>query len=195
MARRSDHTRDELTEMALDSARAIVIEKGISALSGRKVTARMGYTIGTLYQIFDGMDDLVEKVNARTLSALYDQCAPSAEVETVADRLRAFGVSFVDFVNAHSNEWDAVMSYPYGPDHKFTSSYDDQIHRLFGLMIDATQHLYDAEEEAEHAADMAVLWASLTGILSVSASERQVGGLTLKQMLDRLVQMYLNARR
>ena len=194
MARRSDHTREELTEMAFDSARAIVVEKGISALSGRKVTARMGYTIGTLYQIFDGMDDLVERMNARTLRALYDQCASSAEIETVADRLRAFGISFVDFVNARPNEWGAVMSYRYGRDHEFGEEYDREIQNLFGLMIEATQHLYNEDEEADHAADMAVLWASLTGILSVTVSERQVGGLTLKQMLDRLIKMYLNAR-
>ena len=180
--------------MALDAARAIVVEKGISALSGRKVTARMGYSIGTLYQIFDGMDDLVERMNARTLAALYDQCAPSAEIETVADRLRAFGFSFVDFVNSHSNEWDAVMSYGYGRDHEFTDLYDREIRKLFGLMLEATKHLYHEDEKVDHTADMAVLWSSLTGILSVAASERQVGGLTLRQMLDRLIQMYLNAR-
>ena len=65
--------------MALESARAIVVEEGISALSGRKVTARMGYSIGTLYQIFDGMDDLVERMNARTLEALYNQCEKLAK--------------------------------------------------------------------------------------------------------------------
>jgi hypothetical protein len=61
-------------------------------------------------------------------------------------------------------------------------------------MREATGQFYDASEKAEHSADMAVLWASLTGILSVAVSERQVGGLTLEQMLDRLIQMYLSGR-
>ena len=180
--------------MALESARTIVAENGVAALSGRKVTKRMGYTIGTLYQIFGGMDDLVEKMNARTLAALYDNCVGSAEIEPVSERLKGFAFSFIEFAKQHPNEWNAVMSYRYGEDHKFSEDYNREIYRLFNLMIDATQHLYEEDEQAEHSADMAVLWASMTGIFSVEASERQVGGLTLEQMLDRLIQLYLSAR-
>ena len=195
MARRSDHTREELTEMALESARAIVIENGVSALSGRKVAARMGYTIGTLYQLFDSMDELACTMNARTLRALYQRCTESITTGTVADRLKAFGMTFVAFVENHPNEWEAVMSYRYGERHAFTEEYDAQIRELFDLMREATGQFYSEIERAEHSADMAVLWASLTGILSVAVSEKKVGGLTLEQMLDRLIQMYLSGRK
>ena len=195
MARRSDHTREELTEMALESARAIVVENGVSALSGRKITARMGYTVGTLYQLFDNMDELVCTMNARTLRALYKRCLENSATGSVADRLRAFGMTFVTFVENHSNEWEAVMSYRYGERHVFTEEYEAQIRELFGLMREATGQFYSETEIDEHSADMAVLWASLTGILSVAVSERQVGGLTLEQMLDRLIQMYLSGRK
>ena len=106
----------------------------------------------------------------------------------------AFGMTFVTFVENHSNEWEAVMSYRYGERHVFTEEYDARIRELFGLMREATDQFYSETERAEHSADMAVLWASLTGILSVAVSERQVGGLTLEQMLDRLIQMYLSGR-
>ena len=195
MARRSDHTRDELTEMALESARAIVIEQGIAGLSGRKVTGRMGYTIGTLYQIFSGMDDLVETMNARTLEMLYEKCRPNLELEAVADQLRAFGLSFIEFVKEHPREWHAVMSYRYGEEHTFKPEYDEQVRALFGLMRKSTGHLYGEDEAKEHATDMGVLWASLTGIFSVAASERHVGGLTLEQMIDRLIGIYLQSRK
>ena len=194
MARRSDHTREELIEMALESARAIVVKNGVSALSGRKVTARMGYTVGTLYQLFENMDELVCTMNARTLRALYERCTESSQTGTVADRLRAFGMTFVTFVENHSNEWEAVMSYRYGERHVFTEEYEARIRELFDLMREATGQFYSEAERADHSADMAVLWASLTGILGVAVSERKVGGLTLEQMLDRLIQMYLSGR-
>ena len=120
--------------------------------------------------------------------------AQAPRIEPIADRLKAFGFSFVKFVNDHPQEWDAVMSYRYGEGHVFSDEYNSRINDLFGLMIEATRHLYGDGEEAEHSADMAVLWSSLTGILSVTISERQVGGLTLEQMLDRLIQMYLSGR-
>ena len=66
---------------------------------------------------------------------------------------------------------------------------------LFGLMRKSTGHLYGEDEAKEHATDMGVLWASLTGIFSVAASERHVGGLTLEQMIDRLIGIYLQSRK
>ncbi len=193
MARRSDHTRAELTQLALESARAIVKKDGIPALSVRKVTARMGYTVGTLYQLFDGMDDLVERMNAKTLAALYEHCSKGAELDEVAAQLKAFGILFIEFVKAHPNEWDAIMSYRFKEDHTTSDEYHREILRLFGLLETATQQFYGEDDQEEHSADMALLWASLTGIWGVAKSERQVGG-TLEQMIDQLISLYLDAR-
>lgn len=193
MARRSDHTRAELTQLALESARAIVIKDGISDLSVRKVTARMGYTSGTLYQLFDGMDDLVERLNAATLAELYEFCSKGAEQDDVAAQLKALAILFIEFAKAHPNEWDAIMSYRYKDGHTTSEEYHREILRLFGLMETATQQYYGDDDQDEQAADMALLWASLTGIWGVANSERQVGG-TIEQMIDRLIRMYLSAR-
>lgn len=179
--------------MALDSARAIVIDEGIAALSARKVTARMGYTVGTLYQLFDSMDDLVERLNAETLAALYEYCRDGADHADVAEQLKALGILFGEFVKQHPNEWDAIMSYRYRDDHTTSDQYHSEILRLFGLMEDATRDFYGEDEAEEHAEDLAMLWASLTGILAVANSERQVGG-SLEETLERLIRMYLKAR-
>lgn len=193
MARRSDHTREELTQLALNAAREIVSSEGIIALSGRRVTGRMGYTIGTLYQVFNDMDDLVEQMNARTLAMLFVHCQAGASQGSVAQRLKALGLLFGEFIKAHPNEWDAIMSYRYKDDHTTSESYHCEILNLFGLMEDATRQFYAKGQQEEHAADMAMLWASLTGILSVAFSERQVGG-SLEEMLERLIAMYIQAR-
>ena len=56
--------------MALDAARAIVSETGLEGLTTRKVAKRIGYTVGTLYQLFNDADDLIEQMNTRTLAGL-----------------------------------------------------------------------------------------------------------------------------
>ena len=179
--------------MALQSARKIVAKEGITALSGRKVTGKMGYTIGTLYQLFDDMDDLVERMNAETLAMLYGHCQSGADQDGVAQQLKALGVLFGEFVRAHPNEWDAVMSYRYKDDHTTSEEYHREILKLFGLMESATRQFYEKGEEEQHAADMAMLWASMMGILGIAFSERQVGG-SFEQMLEQLIDMYLKAR-
>ncbi len=193
MARRSDHTRPQLTELALDAARKIVVDEGIAGLSARKVATKIGYTVGTLYQIFDDMDDLVERLNAATLAALHDHCAAGVKQGGVEDQLKALGVLFDGYARAHAAEWDAVMSYRFKDGHETADFYHTQILKLFSLMEAATRELYGPDEKEEHAADLAMLWASLTGILAVANSERKVGG-SLDQMLGRLVSMYVKAR-
>ncbi len=70
MARRADHTREELASMALKAARDIIVKSGAAAFSTREVAARMGYTVGTLYQLFRDAEDLIERVNAETPTEL-----------------------------------------------------------------------------------------------------------------------------
>lgn len=179
--------------MALEAARQIVRKDGIQALSGRKVTARIGYTIGTLYQLFDDMDHLVERMNAETLAHLFEHCRAEIDADTVSGQLKTLAFRFIEFVKTHPNEWDAVMSYRYKDGHVSSDFYVDEIQRLFGLMANATAQFYPEGAAEDQAADMALLWSSLTGIWGIAASERTVGG-SMEQMIDRLVEMYVSAR-
>jgi hypothetical protein len=85
------------------------------------------------------------------------------------------------------------MSYRYREDHTTSEEYHREILLLFGLMESATEQFYGADDQEQQAADMALLWASLTGIWGVASSERNVGG-TLEQMIERLIELYLAAR-
>ena len=70
MARRAEHSRDDLTERAAAAVADIVGEGGYGALTMRNVARRIGYSVGTLYNLFDNLDDMVLGVNGRTLDAL-----------------------------------------------------------------------------------------------------------------------------
>ncbi|HEV3447204.1 MAG TPA: helix-turn-helix domain-containing protein, partial [Gemmataceae bacterium] len=67
MARRSDHTREELKDLAIQAAIALIEADGIGQFSARQVAARIGYTVGTLYNVFGSYDELLLNVNARTV--------------------------------------------------------------------------------------------------------------------------------
>ena len=70
MARRSEHSREQLTEMILNAAQQIVINDGFAGLSARKIATDIGYTVGTLYIVFDNLDDIILHINARTLDEM-----------------------------------------------------------------------------------------------------------------------------
>ena len=72
MARRSDHSPEELREMTLAAAIRIVDTEGFRALTARNVARAIGYTPGTLYNLFANLDDLAVHLNGNTLDRLYD---------------------------------------------------------------------------------------------------------------------------
>lgn len=111
MARRSDHNREELYELALSAAINIVEAEGFRALKARHVAERIGYSAGTLYNIFKNLDELIIHLNGRTLDELQ---AEISAVTLSGDALRDI-TSLVDvyltYLEAHPNLWMALFDY------------------------------------------------------------------------------------
>ena len=116
MGRRSDHSRDEIRDMAVEAASSIVEREGFEALSARRVTGAIGYTVGTLYHVFRNFDDLVMHVNARTI----DEMAALIQKHTRRKRkpearMRAMAESYVQFATDHPDRWRLVFDHRAGP--------------------------------------------------------------------------------
>ena len=70
MARRSDHSPQELRAMIIDAAERLVAQGGTAAANAREIAAAIGYTPGTIYNHFANLDDLIRHVTARTVDAI-----------------------------------------------------------------------------------------------------------------------------
>ncbi|MET0360650.1 MAG: TetR/AcrR family transcriptional regulator, partial [Sphingobium sp.] len=66
MGRRSDHSRAEQETMILDAGGALMAESGYAHFSAREVGKRVGYSVGTVVNLFGGVDGLVVAINACT---------------------------------------------------------------------------------------------------------------------------------
>ena len=56
--------------MALDAAWTIAESEGYRGLTVRNIAEKIGYVPGTLYNVFDNLDDLVLQLRGETLNAL-----------------------------------------------------------------------------------------------------------------------------
>ena len=70
MGRRSTHTPQQLRELILDAAQEIIQVQGLAGLSAREIARRIEYSPGTIYNMFENLDDVVLHVEARVLEAL-----------------------------------------------------------------------------------------------------------------------------
>src|SRR3546814_14710228 len=75
MGRRSDHSREELEALILEEGHRHMAESGFAKFSSREVAKRIGYSVGTLYNVFGSSDRLVAAINTRT----FDLCAAFLE--------------------------------------------------------------------------------------------------------------------
>ena len=75
MGRRSTHTPEQLRHLILDAAQAIIETNGLAGLSAREIARRIGYSPGTIYNMFQNLDDVVLHVEARVLDALDQRIA------------------------------------------------------------------------------------------------------------------------
>jgi AcrR family transcriptional regulator len=171
MARRSDHTREELKDLAIQAAIALIETDGIGQFSARQVAARIGYTVGTLYNVFGSYDELLLNVNARTLDDWYEFLQSRLARRGRSDPLRVLARGYIDYARTKYNRWIALFEYRHSEAAGFPDWYEQKLKRLFAMVeeIILPQTSQD-RKKAKRAAQ--VLWAGIHGICVLSLSDR-----------------------
>ncbi len=117
MARRSDHSRAELEAMIVDEGHRHMEDVGFARFSAREVAKRIGYSVGTLYNVFSSYDRLILAINARTVGLwaahLQERLAAAKD-----DRMESLVRGYFAFAHAHPRSWAAVYDHrlPAGAD-------------------------------------------------------------------------------
>ncbi len=171
MGRRTDHTREEIRALALEAARRIVAEEGLRGLTARRVAREIGYTIGTIYNCFKNLDDLILQVNGGTLDRLYDTLTDHALPEGPEKAVKALIGRQLAFAGRNPGLWAAVFAYEPPPDQEVPAAYRERIRRLLGLFELALAPLLP-EGAAQRAGHIArTVWVAVQGFSALAASE------------------------
>lgn len=57
--------------MALAASEHIIVKQEVNRLTTCKIANKIGYTVGTLYLVFETLDELIMHINAYTLNRLH----------------------------------------------------------------------------------------------------------------------------
>jgi AcrR family transcriptional regulator len=173
MARRSDHSHDEIRDMILNAAETIVMEHGLKGLSTRKVTSDIGYTVGTLYLVFENFDDLVTHINARTLNRLYLLLAGD-EMKDLSQKERLFrlGQIYVNFAYADPHRWALIYENRYSKDDEIPGWYKKNIQKMFTIVEDTLKPLAPTLTDSEITQAASSLWAGVYGICMLGITQK-----------------------
>jgi AcrR family transcriptional regulator len=197
MARRSDHSREELYAMAMTAARGIVRQDGFRALTARNLASAIGYSPGTLYNLFEGLDELALHVNAATLDALYAAVSEgglSGDPEADLDRMLR---RYLGFLEENPALWAAIFEHRLPAGSPLPQWYLGRVQRLMRLVETALSPLFAPGEEKDLREAAAVLWTGLHGICSLAQDGRLtlVSAQSVPQMARSLIANYLTGLR
>ncbi|WP_347257539.1 WHG domain-containing protein [Methylocaldum sp.] len=173
MARRSDHSRDEIREMALKAAEAIVEREGAAGLSTRKIANEIGYTAGSLYLIFENLDDLIFRVNARTLAELaleLDQA--TAEKNDTEAVLVELGCIYLRFAASHRGRWDLIFGRGSPTATASPGWYRNHVLALFDRVEKCLARLGPARNPTEVALAARALWGGVHGVCTLALTDK-----------------------
>ncbi|WP_457674921.1 TetR/AcrR family transcriptional regulator [Thiolapillus sp.] len=198
MARRSDHSREEIREMALEAAERLIAEQGSKALSARKVATAIGYTVGTLYLVFENLDDLILQVNARTLDRLHARMLEElAPLDDPMERVLQLGHSYIGFANDHPHHWELVFEHRLPPGKQPPQWFRDKVRRMFALVERELKPLAGNRDSQAISRGAAALWSGVHGICILAiGGQLEVAGVDSVQSLTRsLMRNYLTGFR
>jgi AcrR family transcriptional regulator len=165
MARRSDHTREEIRELILDESWKIIGSEGFEGLTARGIAGRIGYAPGTIYNIFNSMDDLALHTNARTLDLLFDVLSDPASgaAGVPTEGLKILARRYMAFTKEYRPYWLMLFNREVPEGRKDLEWYQEKIDRLFAPLEDLLARYFGPRDKRKAVAAR-VLWASVHGL-------------------------------
>lgn len=169
MARRYDHSREKLMEMAVEAGREIIVTQGYSQFSARKVAAAIGYTVGTVYNVFGTHDDLILHINARTLEIWFNNMQARMVKQKAPPTIESLALYYLEYSAAHYNEWSALFEHTLPAGEPLPEWYAPKLRQFFSVLEElVVPYVGERKKEARRAAR--VLWAGIHGIAMLSLS-------------------------
>ena len=195
MGRRSDHSRDEIREMAITAAAKHVETEGFQSLTARKVASRIGYTVGTLYHVFRNFDDLIIHLNAQTI----DEMAALIQRQTRKKRnpevrIRTMAEFYVKYATDHPDRWRLVFEHQAPRGLPTPPQMKERRDVMFEMVANNLRDISPgrALQEIDHTAT--ALWSGIHGIciLALTGKLYLGGAFSMVKLIDTLIDSVLS---
>jgi AcrR family transcriptional regulator len=194
MGRRSIHTPDELRELIIEATTDIVEQGGLEGLSAREIAKRVGYSPGTLYNVFENLDDLLLIIEARLLDELAVRLADTDASGTPQERLRRLVDAYFTFTQERPKLWNLLNEHRMPAGRDVPEWYQAKVERLLTPIEEALAPLMARSDPGSQKRHARTLWASVHGMTSLSTADKlsHVTARAGRSLVDDLISTYID---
>ena len=176
MAGKREEKREGVKAALIEAARTRISMHGLAGLRARDVTADAGVALGSLYNAFQDLDELVLHVNSITLgqlgAALGDAAMSAGGPE---DRLRALARGYLHFALENRTLWAALFEHRM-PEGRAVPDWHLAEHAvLFRHIVEPLAQLEPDLPEEQLILRARTAFAAVHGIVAISIEERFIG--------------------
>lgn len=197
MGRRSIHTGQELRELILQAAQELIQDGGLAGLSAREIARRIDYSPGTIYNVFENLDDVVLHVEARLLDALDERLSALPQSDDAAENVRQLARAYLRFTHEHPKLWNLLFEHHLPSGAVVPGWYQQKLEGLLQRVETALAPVLGHNDQQALQRAARVLWAGVHGITSLSTADKlsTVTTDTAGPLVDDLVTHYLSGVR
>ena len=172
MGRRSTHTPEQLRQLILDAAQAIIEVNGLAGLSAREIARRIGYSPGTIYNMFQNLDDVVLHIEARVLDALDERLKAALADGAPEEKVSRLAEAYLAFTQERPKLWNLLFEHYMPADSQTPAWYQQKLELLMSRVETAMAPLFPPEADIERHRAARVLWAGVHGITSLATANK-----------------------
>ncbi len=165
--------RSQMRELMITIACRVVSAEGLGALQARRIAQEAGCAVGTLYNIFGGLDFLIIEANARTLDHLGRTLVQADRAQASGSdgtRLLALALAYLNFATNHTHAWRAVFEHQMAPGAEVPVWYRERQGTLFAL-VEAILQPTISDGRARSSSARA-LFAAVHGIVTLALDRK-----------------------
>jgi AcrR family transcriptional regulator len=193
MGRRSTHTQQQLRDLILDAAQEIIEVEGLAGLSAREIARRIGYSPGTIYNMYENLDDVVLHLEARVLDALETRLAGALGAAGGTEALAALARAYLGFTQERPKLWNLLFEHHLPAGAELPPWYQAKLEGLLARVEEALMPMFPAGNVADRQRAARVLWAGVHGITSLATADKLsiVTSEAASRLIDDLVATYV----
>lgn len=176
IADRKQREKEELRELILQGARAVLLRDGFEKVSIRKVANEIEYSPGTIYLYYKDKDELMLALHREAFACKIEVLAPLLQIEDPIERIATMGRTYV--AHGLSQPDDYHLMFQAKRPMSALASLNEEWHLGQTGFHMLTQTLQEGIEKKIFRADLPVegtalmLWSMVHGLTSLHLSER-----------------------
>lgn len=167
--------KENIQNKLIEIGRIIVKEKGVQALTARKLAEASNYSVGAIYSQFTNMDNYILVQNYLTLDELSQKLNAVKKSENPFIDMNEFLQVFVDFVLENNNLWYMLYNFHLNNNRQFSFYYLRKVAGLISKVNSYIENLVPNIAAPERLVSAQVLWLALFSMSAFLTNESLEG--------------------